>query len=423
MSSKFIFAFLCSFSFFAATISAQGIQFFQGTWAEAKTKAKKDNKPIFVDVYAVWCGPCKYMTNSVFTQKAVGDYFNANYINLKIDAEKGEGREFASNNAVAAYPTLLFFDANAKTLLNNAGSLEADELITMGKSALKANPNKGGNDDNGGGSDENGGSSDDNDGGGGVDYGRTLSNFRKGKLSIEEMQTFMLKLADNADPVTAADLLPILWDKLSIEQKLEETNFAIAYGAIATVRSAVFQDMLTLHAAYEEIYQYEVMPMLTAAILEVQFVDHFASIAEGKKSSKSEFFKDVAQYKPTYTAHYKAKYRYYDAVYNEKDDKELRAARKDYNDNYAEAPYELNNEAWQVVTSNGEYDTYANALTWIDKSLNLYNDYYATAIKAWIMFKTNKKEQARQLAEDALSRADDEPTTVGLVQDLLKQLD
>lgn len=39
--------------------SETGIQFFNGTWEEALALAEKESKPIFLDVYAVWCGPCK----------------------------------------------------------------------------------------------------------------------------------------------------------------------------------------------------------------------------------------------------------------------------------------------------------------------------------------------------------------------------
>ena len=63
---------------------SQGIEFFHGTFEEAKIEAKAQGKLIFMDAYAVWCGPCKMMRNTVFPLPEVGEYFNANFINMKV---------------------------------------------------------------------------------------------------------------------------------------------------------------------------------------------------------------------------------------------------------------------------------------------------------------------------------------------------
>ena len=73
----------------AFTANAQGgIEFFHGTWAEAKAKAKAEDKLIFVDAYAEWCGPCKRMSAQTFPDPKAGEFFNPNFICLKIDMEK-----------------------------------------------------------------------------------------------------------------------------------------------------------------------------------------------------------------------------------------------------------------------------------------------------------------------------------------------
>lgn len=69
------------------TNSEEGIQFFQGTWEQALQKSVIEKKPIFLDIYATWCGPCKMLMGLTFPDKKVGEYFNEHFINVEIDGE------------------------------------------------------------------------------------------------------------------------------------------------------------------------------------------------------------------------------------------------------------------------------------------------------------------------------------------------
>jgi len=98
---------------YAIHLSAQnaGINFLHGTtWAEAVAKAKAENKLIFIDFYTQWCGPCLNMAQTVFSLPTVGYYYNQTFINLKIDAEEGEGITLAKKYGVRSYPTYAFID-------------------------------------------------------------------------------------------------------------------------------------------------------------------------------------------------------------------------------------------------------------------------------------------------------------------------
>lgn len=118
------------------TFAQDGIHFHKGTWAEAVAKAKKENKMIFVDAYAKWCGPCKWMAANVFTMPAVGNYYNSNFVNVKMDMEVGEGRSLARAWGIRAYPTLIYFDPNGKEKKRHVGMKRTGEdLINLGKSA------------------------------------------------------------------------------------------------------------------------------------------------------------------------------------------------------------------------------------------------------------------------------------------------
>ncbi len=120
-------------------LTGQGIEFFHGTWAEALEKAKSEEKLIFVDAFASWCGPCKRMSSQTFPDPKAGEFFNANFINMKIDMEKPENSEFANKYPVGSYPTLMFIDATGKMVMKDVGAKGVDQLIETGKKALGKN--------------------------------------------------------------------------------------------------------------------------------------------------------------------------------------------------------------------------------------------------------------------------------------------
>jgi thiol-disulfide isomerase/thioredoxin len=116
--------------------SAAGIQFETGTWAEILAKAKQQNKYVFVDAFTTWCGPCKWMDKNVFPTAEAGDYFNKNFVNAKIDMEKGEGLEIAKTYAVQAYPTYLYVDGDGNLVHRVVGSMPTPKFIEASGNAL-----------------------------------------------------------------------------------------------------------------------------------------------------------------------------------------------------------------------------------------------------------------------------------------------
>ena len=92
--------------------NAQGITFFKGTFNEAVSKAKEENKLLFIDFYTTWCAPCKMMDANIFPNEEVGEYFNDRFVSIKIDAEKGEGIDLVKKYNVKGYPTSLGLNAS-----------------------------------------------------------------------------------------------------------------------------------------------------------------------------------------------------------------------------------------------------------------------------------------------------------------------
>lgn len=134
----------------AALISySQGIQFEKDlSWRDVLAKAKSQNKYIFIDAYATWCGPCKAMAAETFPQPAVGDVINANFIAVKVQMDKtnaddefvktwsADAATIAKESNITAYPTLLFYSPEGKLVHKTIGYKDASALILEAKNAL-----------------------------------------------------------------------------------------------------------------------------------------------------------------------------------------------------------------------------------------------------------------------------------------------
>lgn len=112
------------------------IEFKGCSFEEAIKIAQKEEKKIFVDCYTVWCGPCKALAKNIFTQQPVADFYNKNFINLKMDMEKGEGIALAKKWGIASFPTLIYFDSEGEEVHRKTGGGTAEHIIATGKIAV-----------------------------------------------------------------------------------------------------------------------------------------------------------------------------------------------------------------------------------------------------------------------------------------------
>ena len=140
LKTKSIFTLLLmvfsTIAFAQKTNPDKGIQFSEDSWEEILQLAKAENKPIFLDVYASWCGPCKALKHRTFPDAKAGAYFNENYINVTLDAEKGEGIKIARQLRVDAYPSLYILNPNGEAILLSQGFHSPEELIELGKQGI-----------------------------------------------------------------------------------------------------------------------------------------------------------------------------------------------------------------------------------------------------------------------------------------------
>lgn len=120
----------------AKTAEEQGIQFLNLSWEEALQKSQAENKLIFVDFYAEWCGRCKRLKENTFPDPEAGRLFNEMFINLAFDIEKPEGKALAEKYDVRRHPTLLFVNGQGEVVEQATGFQNTRRLIELGQTAI-----------------------------------------------------------------------------------------------------------------------------------------------------------------------------------------------------------------------------------------------------------------------------------------------
>lgn len=83
------------------------------------------DKPVLVDFFAEWCGPCKMLAPILKQVKEdLGDGISI----IKIDVEKNQS--MAAKYQVRGVPTMILFK-NGKQVWRQSGLLQKDEIIRI----------------------------------------------------------------------------------------------------------------------------------------------------------------------------------------------------------------------------------------------------------------------------------------------------
>ena len=102
-----------------------------------REEATQQNKLVFIDLYATWCGPCKNMERNVFSQPEVGDFMAQHFIAAKYDIDKPTGSALAKKYGIRSIPTFLIFDTEGTLLGQTTGGMPADDFIRAVEEILK----------------------------------------------------------------------------------------------------------------------------------------------------------------------------------------------------------------------------------------------------------------------------------------------
>lgn len=96
---------------------------------EAIAKASEEGKLVFMDFYASWCTPCKWMEKTTLSDERVASTLNSNFISVKVNIDDVEGFQMKNKYEVNYLPTILILSSEGKMVERIEQTMVADELL------------------------------------------------------------------------------------------------------------------------------------------------------------------------------------------------------------------------------------------------------------------------------------------------------
>src|SRR5437016_163721 len=94
---------------------------------KAVEAAKKEDKVVFIDFYATWCGPCKKLDAETFSDGKVKKFFKDKMVPIKIDVDKDKA--MAAKFNIRAMPTMVMVGADGKEIGRLVGFRPAERFL------------------------------------------------------------------------------------------------------------------------------------------------------------------------------------------------------------------------------------------------------------------------------------------------------
>lgn len=132
---RFLYLFLLCVSI--QTVKSQ-TQFVPGdiSYNTALETAKKEQKPIFIMLYADWCPHCNKMKKEVFSSSEVIEFLKKNYVCVWKNTDHEEGTVLKNKFNTKSLPAFLFVDANETLLYALKGEMKKEFFLAEAKNAL-----------------------------------------------------------------------------------------------------------------------------------------------------------------------------------------------------------------------------------------------------------------------------------------------
>lgn len=121
-------------------LSAQGIVFEKGSWADAVKKAKKEKKLLFLHFDNPGCGACGEVASTAFNSPLTKEKFALNFVSFRTDGTTGIGKELAERLEQECTPSSVYLDADENPLVRYCGSTSFDRIyLEKAEEALTKN--------------------------------------------------------------------------------------------------------------------------------------------------------------------------------------------------------------------------------------------------------------------------------------------
>lgn len=114
------------------------INFITGDLKDVLEKASRENKPVFIEVYASWCGSCKWMEKNIYNNEKVAGFYNTGFINYKVNIDEGDGPYISVRYRIKKVPSYLYLSPKGKVLLKDEGAKHEMEFVENGVNAIGA---------------------------------------------------------------------------------------------------------------------------------------------------------------------------------------------------------------------------------------------------------------------------------------------